>query len=241
MKIVEATWEKRNLGIKVLEVEIELNDEISIVIEDIDELTADYIVVKVPTKISNLIGPIQLAGFEFIEVLTHSIFDTKLPTLDKLEERFLLNLHSSPISDSNRRLLESSVLGGMFNTDRISLDSKFDQFMSANRYLGMISDECSKGAAVYEITYKDDFVGFYVLRLVSETTSLSSIGGVLPQYQNKGIGVLMNYLQIMNSYKLGANQVLSTFSSNNVAATIIHWKYAYRLAKQEYVFIKHLH
>lgn len=239
MKIVEATWEKRNLGIKVLEVEIESNDEISTVIEEIDELTADYMVVKVPTKLANLISPIQSAGFEFIEVLTHSIFDSELPTLDNLEERFLSNLHSSPISDSNRTLLESAVLSGMFNTDRISLDSKFDQFMSANRYLGMINDESSKGAVVYEITYKGDFIGFYVLRLINEITCLSSVGGVLPKYQNKGIGVLMNYLQIMNSYKLGAIQVLSTFSSNNVAATVIHWKYAYRLAKQEYVFIKH--
>ena len=103
----------------------------------------------------------------------------------------------------------------------------------------MIEDECSKGAVNYEISYKENLVGFFVLRKLNDVSALSSIAGILPKYQNKGLGVLMNYFQILNSYKLGASEVLSTFSSNNIAATNIHWKFDYKLEKQEYIFVKH--
>ncbi len=239
MKVIEATWEKRNLGKRVLEIELEFGDTVSAVTDAIDINNPDYVVIKVPSKLGELVGPIQLSGFKFVEVLNHTIFDSKLPNLNQFEKRFLSSLVTSPISPANKEILESTITAGLFNTDRISLDTKFDQKSSTNRYLGMITDEISKGAILYEITYKHDFIGFFLLRLLDQENCLSSLGGVIPKFQNKGVGVLMNYLQIQNSYDLGATRVLSTFSSNNVPATLIHWKYDYRLVKQEYIFTKH--
>jgi hypothetical protein len=239
MKIIEATWEKRNLGKYVLEVEIENSDQIDAVRDDLNRLTADYIVLKIPCSLGEFIQPIQAIGFKFMEVLTHSIFDSNLPALSPIEEKFLNNIRSEQISALNGQLLDSAIAQGMFNTDRISLDPKFMRGLSGNRYLGMLQDERARGATIYQITYKEDFVGFYILRFLNETTSYSSIGGIIPKYQNKGLGILMNYLQIRQSYELGAREVLSTFSSNNVAATHIHWKYKYRLARQEAIFVKH--
>jgi hypothetical protein len=240
MKIIEAVWEKRNLGKYVLEVEIENSDHIDTVRDCLNRLTADYIVLKIPCSLGEFIQPVQALGFEFMEVLTHSIFDANLPALSPIEEKFLNSIRSEQISPLNAQLLDSALAQGMFNTDRISLDPKFMRGSSGNRYLGLVEDERARGAKVYEITYKEDFVGFYILRFVNQTTSYSSIGGIIPKYQNKGLGILMNYLQIRQSYELGASEVLSTFSSNNLAATHIHWKYKYRLARQETIFVKHV-
>jgi hypothetical protein len=127
----------------------------------------------------------------------------------------------------------------MFQTDRVSLDAEFGKEFSARRYLGMIEDECSRGAHIYQISYKDQMVGFFILREKSEGLFLSSLGGIFPDFQNKGFGVLMNYFQIYKSFESGGKHIYSTFSSNNLGATAIHWRLNYSLVSQEYIFIKH--
>ena len=239
MKIVEAQWEKRNLKKRVFEIEIEISDNVTSIQKALQDLTADYVVIKLSTKLHSFIDPIQTFGFKFIELITHTKYEGQLPELNAIEERFLAYVSANRISQSNLNKLRDQINSGMFQTDRISLDAEFGKEFSARRYLGMIEDECSRGAQIYQISFEDQMIGFFVLREVSQGLFLSSLGGIFPNFQNKGFGVLMNYFQIYKSFESGGNQIYSTFSSNNLGATAIHWRFNYSLANQEYIFIKH--
>ena len=48
MKKINAVWEKRNLGISCVELEIAEQDPIEAIEEELKKLSADYMVVKAP-------------------------------------------------------------------------------------------------------------------------------------------------------------------------------------------------
>jgi hypothetical protein len=93
----------------VLEIELEFGDTVSAVTDAIDINNPDYVVIKVPSKLGELVGPIQASGFKFVEVLNHTIFDSKLPNLNQFEKRFLSSLVTSPISPANKEILEFTI------------------------------------------------------------------------------------------------------------------------------------
>ena len=62
MKIVEATWEKRNIGLKVYEVEVELDDSVRQIMTISDISDADYISVKGPAGMMSAMNALNLGA-----------------------------------------------------------------------------------------------------------------------------------------------------------------------------------
>ena len=71
MKIIDAIWEKRNLGVKTTEILIQAGDKIedySLVEKEIIDNQTKYIVVKTPVNLKEYIWGLPKLGYNFIEV-----------------------------------------------------------------------------------------------------------------------------------------------------------------------------
>ena len=68
MKILNADWEKRNLGVSCTEITVELTDVAKAVRTAIGQIGDDYVVVKVPVPRVDVMLALQEAGYAVIEV-----------------------------------------------------------------------------------------------------------------------------------------------------------------------------
>ena len=67
MKIINAHWEERNTGMKVLEIVFNRKDKLKVFIDLIIEEKFDYIVAKVPGGKTELIHELENSGYRLLE------------------------------------------------------------------------------------------------------------------------------------------------------------------------------
>lgn len=90
MKIVDAVWEKRNLGVETVDFTIEENDEIQNVKELLLKYDAPYQVMHVPSGKTDVLLCAGELGFSVIEVnikLGHQMKDVSIPRLFQRYEK----------------------------------------------------------------------------------------------------------------------------------------------------------
>ena len=77
MKIVDAVWEQRNLGVKTCEVTVEQEDTLEEVNSACDDLSNryEYLVFKIPSNRSDLVLPMQSKNFQLIESAVTTMTD----------------------------------------------------------------------------------------------------------------------------------------------------------------------
>ena len=62
MNVVNAVWEKRNIGVDTAEVTIEEADDVQTIKDTLNNLEVEYIVVKVPSSRSDVLFLVQNRG-----------------------------------------------------------------------------------------------------------------------------------------------------------------------------------
>ena len=69
MKVIDAVWEKRNLKVDTVEVEIELDDSLDGITEVLEtvERKYQYIVVKVPVRRADIMHLLYGERYEYVE------------------------------------------------------------------------------------------------------------------------------------------------------------------------------
>jgi len=236
MKVVDAFWELRNLGLKTIEVLIEPHDELDNF--DLSKYSADYEVVKVPIELNKWLFHLQQKGYTFAEILNQSKFQGKIPELRPIEKRMITKLACSQMDAEDKINMQLNISAGMFQTDRIALDPYFSISHSANRYIGWIDDEIKMGAVLYNLIFDGVKAGFFILRTKEEGV-YASLAGIYNEFKNKGLGLFLNYFEITESRNLGGNILFTAFSSNNLGAEKIHNLLGFNTYKQYLVFIKH--
>ena len=127
----------------------------------------------------------------------------------------------------------------MFNTDRISLDPVFGIQKAANRYKGFLTDLLSKDIKLFGIYFKNEISGFFTIRKESNSIYVSDLAGIFPEYKNKGLGIFLNYFEIIVTKGFGGKTLKTVYSSNNFGAANIHQNLGFKIYKQEYIFVKH--
>ena len=239
MKIINAHWEKRNLGVSCTEIIFEEKDSSTDFKTKVLNITSEYLVVKIPVGRIDLSSFLQENNFKFIELITSCFHKPELPELPKVYDRLINKLLCEEMNEVERQETFSRIKEGLFVDDRVSLDPAFNKDQSNLRYVGWINDEIGKGSIFYKIVYREKIVGFFNMRNIGNDIFHASIGGVFPEFQSAGFGVCMNYLQIAEALKHRAKRVYSSFSSNNRGAFGVHLLMSYTLDKQYYVFVKH--
>ena len=71
MKIVNAVWEERNLGVTTTEITIEKNDDPRYVDEQLSIIGSEYSVIRVPSGMGDVLKTVQDNGYKFIEDMIH--------------------------------------------------------------------------------------------------------------------------------------------------------------------------
>ena len=237
MKIVEAVWEKRNLGVSCYELTFESSDSLYSLEEALNRYSAQYVVLKIPAA---AVPQMQIAhkhGFMFMESLLRLRHPCKDIIISDMQRRILNAVSYAEMNDHDFLILEDELSSGIFQTDRIALDPAFSQELGNKRYIGWIKDAMRNGAQVYKITYKDDAIGFFALSDDGVGCITTFLGG-LYNGVNGSLGTSLVYCPMVEIQKRCA-RMITAISTNNVPILRLYTMFGFYCQDLHHVFVKH--
>ncbi|MBQ9901036.1 MAG: hypothetical protein IJM51_01430 [Clostridia bacterium] len=237
MKIVNAEWEKRNLGVETIEISIDRNDSLSEVEAAVKNPNAQYIVLKIPNDRVDIIFAVQKYGYIFIEGMVHLVNHLKNMEVSKIERRIYDSIDIVKMDSSDIDYLKSEVKDGLFDSDRVYLDSYFSKEQAAQRYINWIDDELGRGTEYYKYVYRGNSIGFFALREIGDGHYTSFLGGVYNAYRNSGLGAVVKGPEFVKAF--GAKSIDSYVSTNNIAQIRNLNAHGYEIKEITYTFIRH--
>ena len=237
MIIVNATWEKRNLGVTTTEITIESGDNEDSVKEQLSLISSEYSVVKVPSNMGQILKVVQENGYVFIEDMIHVEHDLNEVEMNRVLKRLYEKTSYREMTDSDFEQLLQEVENGMFDNDRISNDDFFAKGLSSKRYMNWIKDLREKGTRFFAITYGNDCSGFVALEKKTDETYYSVLGGGYEKYRKSGLGIIQKEPEITR--KLGGKRLVTSVSSNNVGQLKALIMNGYKPYSIDHVLVKH--
>ncbi len=241
MKIIDAIWEKRNLGITCEELTLSDEDEYAALANGLNQLQAEYQIVKVPAGKFTLYTELARMGFSFAENLFTLKRELKNTESGSKQMKALAAFEICEITDEKKRsnLLERIEREKIFRTDRIALDPFFGEEASGRRYRLWAEDLLKSDAKLLSVTTDNKDIGFSVLNHCSERITDQALVGLFPEFQGKGLGCCAIMAAVMESKKLGAEYIQTRVSSNNIPSLKTHLKAGYVVQDSNSIFIKH--
>lgn len=238
MKIIDAFWERRNLGVDVTEVEFDINDDISVMNEFDKIKQTPYMVVKIPSNRNEIVTEISKRGFFYIENNIQLIHNLKeIP----VKKSILSLCEKCSVEVMNKQEMEQlfdEIQRGMFETDRIYLDEHFSKEQAANRYINWINDLGKKNVYPKKIEYNNEIVGFFLSEYTSDAVAHGILGGVYNGYKQSGMGVLMELESLLEAKKNGIKLYKTAVSSNNLPVLQIMMSLGFQITEINTVFVK---
>lgn len=241
MVIKECPWEKRNLGVHACEIVINDNDlscdEITTVVSSFD-----YVVAKLNNYTYKASTILLKNGF---------IFNETILSISKLVKDFnicnpIIKIYSAKskvklIKDIDEINSVAEKLGeDMFSTDRIALNPHFGPSLANVRYSYWIKEMSQDGCDLYEIYYENSIVGFSLVKQNGKITDYI-LGGLYPQYQDKGLGILtalVPYIIARDNPEKEIKRVITNISSNNLDVIKCYSSLGYVIDNCTYIFTK---
>lgn len=158
MRIVDATWELRNLGRKTLEVSLDETDFCKVsddiceaVFQTRKQYKPEYMVVKIPTGTRWLGDEFFRLGYFHAETQIHLKAlraDAKI-FLQRYADQYRDTYAEEASLPSEQGYICDEIRKGVFTTDRISIDPKFNVEIANNRYANWIGDVIQAGGATF--------------------------------------------------------------------------------------------
>lgn len=237
MRLINATWEKRNLGVNVQEIYL-CDDDYENLEDSLSELTAPYQVAKVVGGSFCILAKLQNHGFFYIEdqiTMCHHLNDVYRTSIhQRLQESVGFRL----MNDHDFEEMLDEVDQGMFDTDRIALDDKFGVEISAKRYHNWICDLNEQGIRPYAFLYKGRVCAFVVLKPKESGIYQSVLGGFYKDFRGTGLGVVQKEMDIVKS--LHGKRIVSSVSSNNILQMRAMCLNGYVPLETDHVLVRHL-
>lgn len=243
MVFVDCYWELENIGKRTCEISYEEGETF----DEVDFLNKtqgfEYIVVKVP--MSQLSINLGLAKLGFVMMETQINISKNYQQFN-FEDRLIRILYPHVeeqivTSDSDFNRILSKITPNMFSTDRIYLDTYFNNDISRKRYTNWMKTEYQNKTSVFKkIIYKGEDVGFGMLR--EENGIIHGLlGGVYELKQSEGIGILTACSGFLTAHKNNTpfKKVVTAISSNNIPMLQIYNYLQFKIDRMTYVFVKH--
>lgn len=237
MHIVNAEWEKRNLGVDTLEITIEHTDTIEEIKAAVSDPDAQYIVLKIPNDRTDVIIEVQRLGYIFMEGIVHLVNNLRNLEVSAIERRIYDAIGIVEMDVSDIDYLKKQVSEGMFDSDRVYLDSYFTKEQAAQRYINWIDDELRRGTEYYKYVYRGKSIGFFALREIENGHYTSFLGGVYNDYRRSGLGAVVKGPEFVKAR--GARSIDSYVSTNNVAQIRNLNAHGYEIKEITYTMIRH--
>ncbi len=237
MKIVEATWEMRNLGVSCTELTVS-DDSPAAVQHAVASLTSHYHVVRVPTGRLDISQMLEGEGFHFVEAGLEVG-----ATVSPMKARFLgvSDTIDMRTSDADLDRVQSFVRAGLFTSDRVALDDQFSKEQAANRYVGWLDDIQEGGGQVFEVEIDGGPVGFFTLEDKRNDLGHGALNGLYPTSQGQGLGSSLHRAILDMASGLGFSRYSSQVSSNNLPGLRAVLSAGMSIEGVNYVFVRHKH
>ncbi|MGA2405357.1 MAG: hypothetical protein ABSF81_01225 [Bacteroidales bacterium] len=240
MRIIDAFWEKRNLGVNCKEIIIENNDTLisfSNIIGTIE--STEYVVFKVPTGRFDFYEMLSKHGFVFIEGSINFKLNLKDAFLSPLQQRLNATISYSEMGQNDLEKLFGEIKNGIFATDRILLDNHFSKEQAANRYINWISDDLKRTAQVYKIIYKQNTIGFFTFKQTEEGIYYPFLVGLYKHYSSSGLGFTTLRKPIDEAIKRNGREISTYASTNNTIVVRSHIQQGFSMHDIQYIFVRH--
>lgn len=241
MNIRKATWEKRNLGVGCTDFFIAEEDGLDAVFAAVEGCEDEYQVAHISGGATEALLYIQDLGFKIIEMNIELFHDLKHIELPRIYKRFEPQLSYHYATDKDIQQVLDCVRGGeMFLTDKVARDPYFGKQKAGIRYYNWCKDIIGQGGFTVMCNYKEDTIGFETYKVDTDGRCTNIIGGVFPEYNNKGLGFAPLYVELLSQKEKGVRKVHTAVSSNNVPVLKVHEMLGYKVDRMSYILIKHI-
>lgn len=238
MKVIDAFWEKRNLGVDTVEFEISPDDTPEAVIDIIKNNEKEYNVIKAPSGRTELNYMMSELGYVYCETMFHLIHDLDLSKVNSIQKRMASAVRYAVMDDNDIDMLFCEIGKGMFTTDRIALNPFFGIDCANTRYINWIRDELSRGTPVYKMLYKNDTVGFFTFKKIDDGVYFPFLAGMYEKYIRSGLGINIVIKPIELAQEMNAKYNSTYVSSNNNSALMTHLSLGFQVKELINVFTK---
>lgn len=240
MRIIDATWERRNLGVETVNFIIEATDELESLREAVAICKAPYQTLSIPSgKVDVLLHAAEL-GFQMIELnisLENKMQNIQLPGIFNRYAPYL-DYHEATTAEQNF-ILDKVNEGNIFVTDKIALDPIWGKEKAGYRYRCWSEQVISEGASVVVTTYKGKNAGFEIYIADKEKQIATNIiGGAFPEFP--GLGFAPLYTELLHQKQNKIKKVHTAVSSNNLPVLKLHELLGFSVSNTTYILIKHL-
>ncbi|MBR1741595.1 MAG: hypothetical protein IJ733_06940 [Lachnospiraceae bacterium] len=218
MRIIDAEWEKRNLGVTCYECVVEKPDKLEEVSETIPRLNErDYIVVRIPSVRTDVMPHFQKSGYSFMEAAI--LLENRLSerTFPKKMGKILEKITWEQMNSEDLKLLYNEIRKGIFKTDRIVLDPFFSKDQAAHRYECWTKDLVKGGDIPYKVAYQGKVVGFFLNKEVKQGVFDGLLAGTYSEYEGSGMGVCIQFAGLEYAREKNGKKYIGHVSANNPA------------------------
>lgn len=243
MKILETPWEKRNLDVNGVEFYFDQSDSLENITEQVlcDKIH-NYQVAHFPVGRMDIHNKLNENGFLFAETKFELIADLKMLELPQIFSRYenMLQYHKI-VTDKEKKEIYNAMKNGIFNTDKVALDSKFGLQKAGYRYATWVDQVIKEGSAIpYIVTCEEDNIGFFILKILEKKTGDSFLAALFNNDLYKGFGFSVLYYPMLQAKKMGMRKIKAGVSSNNPASLKMHLALGYQIKNLHYIMVKHL-
>lgn len=240
MNVIDAVWEMENLGVETKEIVVEQSDCKRDVLKLLEDISAQYLVVKIPSDFEPVSYELSQLGFVFIETMNQLSNGLQLKPISEHKQKIVQETDFVEMSDADfeymcRKIKESL----MFRTDRVARDPHFSLEQANRRYVNWLRSERERGAGLYKFVYHGHDVGFDCCRHMGEGVYDDFLSGIYPEFSGKGLSV--NISHKLNDFVKAhsGKRIVTGVSSTNVRAMNHHINNGYTIDSSNYVFVKH--
>lgn len=241
MQIIDMPWEKKNLGVSSIEFRFDGSEDILKIDPTVyNNNKYDYQICRVPANSMSLVYFLQDKGFRYSETAFELTADLRKDTLPSIYKKYLTMLAYHEANEEELAFVYKTIRGGVFDTDRIALDTFFSPEKSGNRFANWCQQEIEIGSSkCYIVKTKLCSLGFFVLRGVTESVSDSFLAALFDR-SDLGLGFPIIYYPMVQAREEGKRKITTRVSSNNIDSLKTHLEMGYKIKNLNYLFVKHL-
>lgn len=238
MKIVDAVWEKRNLGVDSVEMEVEPNDTYEEVDKILSEVKGQYLAVKVPTIRTDITWLMAKHGYVYVEDMIFLEHDLSPIERTPLQQRLYDAVKVEPMKEEDFEILYEEIKKGSFSFDRISNDPYFTKEQSITRFLNWLNDERERGAEFLKGMMKGEMTGFFTIREIEPGVYTSALGGTFMKWRRGGLGTNVQTPEEVK--KRGGKKLVLGVSTNNMIQIRALIQNGFMPKRANHVYVKHV-
>lgn len=237
MKVVDAVWEQRNLGVQSIEIEIEQTDLYEEVEQKLSGIQGQYLVVKVPTTRTDIAWLMAKYGYVYVEDMMFLEHNLQPIIRTPLQQRLYDAVKIETMQDEDFDTLFEEIDKGSFSFDRISNDPYFTAEQSVRRFHNWINDERERGAEFLKGMMKGEMTGFFSIRDTGDGVYTSALGGTFMKWRKGGLGTNVQTPEEVK--KRGGKKLVLGVSTNNMIQIRALIQNGFFPVRANHVYVKH--